>query len=143
MAVRAPEVTFEIWGPDIDPEAITRILGVDPSECCQKGPYKVTDLDGNTYNGNSPSASWLLRTGDCVASPSPTDHTDYVLELLRAHAVELKAIAARAKLSFCLRLPADTPSPYPAYGQLEAAVRKLGLGIDFDAMPEPHSPPRR
>lgn len=133
----APEVTFEIWGPEIDPETITRVLGVSPDESCVKGPYEVMDRDGALFRGTSPSGSWLLRTGERVRSSSPAAHMEYVLDLLRSHLEELKPIAAAAELSLFLRLPAETPTPYPHFGHFESAARSLGLRIDFDAIAEP------
>lgn len=69
-------VALRLFGDDLDPDELTRILGVEPSSAHRKGDVIKSSVSGAT--GVRKSGLWLLR----AAERTPGDLNGQVSELL-------------------------------------------------------------
>ncbi len=76
---------LRIYGIDLDPKAITDLLGIQPSSFRRRGDRvgKVTVI---------PTGSWCLSSEYRVSSLDLRRHVDWLLDILRPHANTLSVI---------------------------------------------------
>ncbi len=71
--------TLHIYHDDLDPNAITRILGIEPTRTQVKGRL-CTSMTGRTFEPEI--GGWFLSTKHDVASKDVRRHLDWILDKL-------------------------------------------------------------
>lgn len=122
-------VALRLFGDDLDPEELTRILGVEPSSAHRKGDVIRSSVSGAA--GVRKSGLWLLRASDRI--PGNLDgQVGELLEQLPSEPELWKRLAVyKPDLSIGLFL--EETNEGIALG--EPAIRALadrGIALDFD-----------
>jgi len=122
---------FCIYGDDLDPEAITRELVINPSESFRRGSPIVTRR--RTY-GDHPTGGWLLRTQDAVRSTDLEVHLAWLLSQLRPQTGVIRKLAAEGLDIALICLISGGPGgggPTISANTL-ADITRLGIPVDLD-----------
>lgn len=83
----SPHATFRLWGPDLDPAAVTASLGILPSHVHARGEPR------NRSGGTWPHGMWYLSSGLHVPSEDLEAHLAWILDRIEpavAHIEEFR-----------------------------------------------------
>lgn len=88
------DAAFRITGDDLDPEEISRQLGIEPSHSHRKGEPHI-GRSGYDYEKPWSTGVWLVSSEDVVKSLDLRRHLDWVIGLVRDKADVLAAYRQR------------------------------------------------
>jgi hypothetical protein len=71
--------TFRVAGDNLDPEQVTKLLGMEPTRAHAKGQHYRRSERGQELVGKT--GVWYFSTAKVVASDSLEDHVTYLLKL--------------------------------------------------------------
>jgi hypothetical protein len=143
---RAPVVRFKIRllfrHPAIDPESITKTLGIPPSVQARAGDPARPGVDGTPRRGTEPLSAWSVQTSfrdddpDDERGPNVDDCLSAFLEPLLPHAAFVRRLAGGCSTAtVILQFPGG--SHYG--GDLSTAVLRkitdLGLKLGVEIFP--------
>lgn len=124
--------TFRVLGEDLDPDDVTRLLGIEPTQALHRGQLVPT----STSVRRQEMGVWLLKSEGKLASTSLERHLLFLLETIEPHAAALRdlRVAQRATADFfCFWLSATGHGGPIFSAELMQRVAATGaeLGIDF------------
>lgn len=104
------EIFFMVWGDELDPEEISKILKIKPTETAKKGDLVIGKKTGTTVL--SKTGKWFLKTKEHVNSCQVIDHVEFILTFLRGLEEPLCNFKTIEKLTitFLIQVDVDTDS---------------------------------
>jgi hypothetical protein len=127
--IRRVEVGFVISGPELDPETVTKTLGLQPDLTAKRGDTKPNSLSRET------EGFWRLDTRNKVPSKDINDHIHYLLALLLPRRDEILELAQEGETF--LDVLWQSTYLYAGTGPVIASdclqgIAQLQAGIGFD-----------
>lgn len=124
--------TFRVLGQDLDPEAVSAALGVEPSQALRRDQLVPTE----TRIRRQDTGVWLLKTEGRLTSTSLERHVLHLLELIEPGMPALDRLRQEQGLTtdfFCFWLSATGHGGPIFSSELMGRVAAVGaeLGIDF------------
>lgn len=124
--------TFRVLGQHLDPDEVTRILGVSPTQALRRDQLVPTP----TSVRRQETGVWLLKSEGKVASTSLERHLLYLLDLLEPRGAALERLRNMADVTadfFCFWLSATGHGGpiFSADVMRRVAATGAELGIDF------------
>lgn len=124
--------TFRVLGEDLDPDDVTRLLGVEPTQALRRDQLVPTQ----TSVRRQEAGVWLLKSEGKVRSTSLERHLLYLLELVEPHAQALEELRRNGRATadfFCFWLSATGHGGpiFSADVMQRVAATGAELGIDF------------
>jgi hypothetical protein len=122
----ATYATLCIYGDDLDPDTVTSLLGIEPSQARTKGQQ--------LKKGVVQRGGWFLSTEDIIASKDVRCHVDWLIEKItgKEHALHEMRLRDYQTVVSCYWLSAfghGGPMLSPA---IMRSLANLGLEIWFD-----------
>ena len=125
--------SFILSGTDLDPEVVTRAVGVSPDASARRGDARFNAA--GRLVAPHPESWWKLSTRNRVESKDLNEHLRVLLSFLLPHRTELLELSRNGQAYFDVLwessyLYAGTgPVIDPAYVQ---GIAALGAGVGFD-----------
>jgi hypothetical protein len=141
MQLYSYKLNFRIWHPSIDPQIVSKTLGLEPSHSCMAGQPRTTPK-GRLLGGIHAESHWSadpFNRGEYLSSDDAAeDALSAVLELLRPHkqfllllqgqggrlVLQVSSFSAR---NYAIVLPPD----------LLMEMAELGISLAHDVYPYP------
>ncbi len=140
--------TFRVVGDRLEPDDVTRALGLQPSQALRSGQLVPTPSQIRRQE----LGVWLLKSEGHIASTSLERHLNYLLDLIEPGAAALRELQASQGVTadfFCFWMSATGHGGPVFSAEVLQRVALVGaeLGIDFyggveDEAPDHHTPPR-
>jgi hypothetical protein len=127
--------SLQLFGDDLVPEEIGRLLGLQATESAAKGSRTVASSGKIRV---APSGRWILETRGRVSSTGAEDHVKWLLEQLDSSGLVPGNIPGVRRSSICCYWVSATGNGGPQFspevlGRLSSYHLTLGLDIYFDA----------
>ena len=123
--------TFRVTGDQLDPAAVTRMLGIEPSFGRRKGDV----YGGPTRPIKSPTGVWALESAAAVSSRILDDHLRYLLGRVGEPTPTFGRYIGEHGLKmdlFCFWMSATGQGGPAVSSEILKQIVKLGAALDFD-----------
>lgn len=85
---------FQLWGSRLDPDVVTRAMGIEPHRAHRRGEQRTTDPETTHRTGG-----WSLRSDDVLSRDDHLDdHLRWLLDQLESRAHQLGDVVAEQEL---------------------------------------------
>jgi hypothetical protein len=128
--VESSAVSLGIYGEDVDPEEITKLLGCLPTECYKKGD----DFKKPKENRKHSKGYWGLESN----LPKATDIEQKIIDLLDRLTSDLeiwKSLAQRYEIRIFCGIFLERNEGFRLSPETLACLADRGLNLDFDIYP--------
>lgn len=124
--------TFRVLGDDLDPDVVTRLLGIEPTQALRRDQLVPTATNVRRQE----TGVWLLKSEGKVSSTSLERHLIYLLDRIEPQLAALAAYLAAGEATadfFCFWLSATGHGGPILSADVMRRVGATGaeLGIDF------------
>ena len=136
MSEEVRSATFIIWGGSFDPEAVTRFMAVQPSQCWRKGDSKSVRLDSGVVielKGKNEWSGWKLWLDESLRKEPLEQQIRGLADLLKGREMPLAELRAQGSSTVidCYIGVANTGS-FNLPADLLALLGNLGLTLELN-----------
>jgi len=129
-AVDRVHVSLGVYSDNLDPDEITRVLGLEPTKAFRKGQIKIGKTTGREYVQRT--GAWLLR----VPLPEQTAIEEQLKWLLTGLPDDIKIwreLTTRFNVRMLCGIHMDNPNRgFALSTEIMKRLVERGLGIEFD-----------
>jgi len=103
-ASRKTNVSFAVFGVELDPDELTERTGLKPSRGLSKGQEICLSQRAGGGSYPAPQGVWEISSDTAIESSSTESHARYIVDLLEPHArtIELRAYPNNLRFSYIL-----------------------------------------